>query len=226
MSEEITWRKGISKQGKFPKKAFSAILRSIYPSENSKGTKLLQLEFQDDSQIGIYGIGKAKITDDGIEVGGSLADFQQSLEALGYECQWGLENNEILGFKTEPDIMGCKLYMQPLEEQEVGDDTQTKKSVFWGIVTKVEQVTKAPTPTPVPVTKPGKLPKKPVTKEPEASKVDITGIVIDALDEPKTISELFQGLGKAHRVSELRDAISALKSQGMVTEVNGKWQVT
>lgn len=222
------WKKGISKTGKFPKKAFAGILQAIYPSENANGTKLLQLDFEDDIQVGIYGIGKAQITNDGIEVSGSLAEFQASLEALGYQCMWGTDDQEteIMGFKTEPDIIGCKVHMQPLEEQTVGDDSQTKKSIFWGIVTKVEHIQ---TPKPPAVTKemttaprPGKLPKKPQTKEPEPSNVDITNIVIDALTEPKTISELFMNLGKKHKVSELRAAIESLKAR------NGnqnKWKI-
>ncbi len=228
----MTWRKGISKQGKFPKKPFSAILEAAYPSENPNGTKLLQLDFEGDIQVGIYGIGKANITDDGIEVGGSLAEFQASLEALGYQCMWGTDgtDTEIMGFKTEPELIGCKVYMSPLEEQVVGDDSQTKKSIFWGIVTKVEQVVQQLTKTTIPAAaaKPGKLPRKPQTKEPEVSvsKIDITGIVIDVLVEPKTISELFILLEKRHKVSDLRTAIDSLKSQGMITESNGKWQVT
>lgn len=219
------WRKGISKQGKFPTKAFSGILTAMYPSENAKGTGLLQLDFADEQQVGIYGTHKAKITDNGVEVGGSLADFQVSLEVLGYECLWGTEGDEIMGFKTEPNIIGCKLWMKPLEEQTIGDDTQTKKSIFWGTVEKIEKINTQAHPA-VQVMKPGKLPKIPKTTEVPNPSVDITGIVIDALDAPKSISELFIGLNKKYKVSELRESIEQLKAQGIIVENNGRWQVT
>ncbi|MDP2366222.1 MAG: hypothetical protein Q8M94_20920, partial [Ignavibacteria bacterium] len=206
-----TWKKGISKQGKFPSKPFSAVLVAMYPSENKNETKLLQLDFADEQQVGIYGLGKAKVTDDEVTVSGSLADFQASLEALGYACMWGTDdNNEIMGFKTEPDIIGSKVWIEPLEEQTIGDDTQTKKSIFWGIVTKIEKVTATTTSAPGAATKsvrPGKLPKEPKIVDTPKSNVDITGIVIDALDVPKSISDLFTGLSKKYKVSELREAI-------------------
>lgn len=211
------WKKGISKQGKFPTKAFSGIVTAIYPSQIKTGTGILQIDFADEQQVGIYGTDKARITDDGVEVSGSLAQFQVSLEVLGYECMWGTDdNNEIMGFKTEPDIIGCKISIEPLEEQIIGDDTQTRKSIFWGIVTKVEAASKT-------AAKPGKLPAKPKIID---DTPDITGIVIDALDVPKSVSDLFTSLGKKHKVSELREAIEQLKAQGMVVENNGKWQVT
>ena len=227
MSNEATWKRGISKQGKFPTKAFSGIVTAIYPSQIKTGTGILELAFEDESKIGIYGTDKARITDDGVEVGGSLAQFQASLETLGYECFWGADDiGGILGFKTEPDIIGCKLWMKPLEEQTVGDDTQTKKSIFWGIVEKIEKITTtaAPAPAPAKPARPGKLPKDP--KIMDTPKSDITGIVIDALDAPKSVSDLFTGLGKKYKVSELREAIEQLKAQGMVLESGGKWSVT
>jgi hypothetical protein len=230
-----TWLKGISKQGKFPTKAFSGIVTAIYPSQIRTGTGILQLDFADEVKVGIYGIDKAKITDEGVEVGGSLAQFQTSLETLGYDCLWGVENNEILGFDAHKDgmsIIGSKIWIEPLEEQTVGDDSQTKKSIFWGIVTKVEKVQAQPIPAApeAPAApKPGKYPKIPKTKEPEPDKVqhvDITGIVIDALDVPKSVSDLFTSLGKKYKVSELREAIEVLKKQGMIMESNGKWSMT
>ena len=220
------WKKGKSKAGKIPTKAFSAVLSAMYPTQISTGTGILELAFADETKIGIFGIDKARIIDDDVEVGGSLAQFQESLETLGYECFWGTEGIEILGFKTEPDIIGSKLWMKPLEEQTIGDDTQTKKSIFWGTVEKVEKITITAIPAPAPAAKPGKFPKAPKTKEPETSKIDITGIIIDALDAPKSVSELFTSLGKKHKVSELRETIELLKAQGMVIENNGKWQVT
>ncbi len=222
MSE--SWKKGISKAGKIRTKAFSAVVTAIYPSQIKTGTGILQIDFDDGSNVGIFGIDKATITDDGIEVGGSLASFQESLETLGYECMWGEDNGEILGFKTEPDIIGSKITIAPLEEQVVGDDSQTKKSTFWGVVTKVEKANTPQRPA-APTTKPGKLPKAPKTAEAPKAKEDITNIVIDALDAPKSISELFTGMGKKYKVSELREALDTLKESGMIDESNGKWQV-
>lgn len=217
---ETQWKKGISKAGKIPTKPFSAILTAIYPGEIANGTKALMLDFDNEYNVAIFGIAKAKITDDGVEVGGSLAQFQESLEQLGFECYWGTDSNEIMGFKAEKDgidLVGHKLSMQPLEEQTVGDDTQTKKSVFWGIVTKIEKVAQA-------LAK--KQPEKFVTKSgKEPQRGDISGILIDALDTPKTISELFITLGKKYKVSELRDALGAMEKDGVVSENNGKWQV-
>ncbi|MDP2366543.1 MAG: hypothetical protein Q8M94_22540, partial [Ignavibacteria bacterium] len=197
------WKKGISKQGKFPTKAFNGILTAIYPSQIKTGTGILELAFEDESKIGIYGIDKAQITDNGVEVGGSLREFQESLGALGYACMWGTDdNNEIMGFKTEPDIIGSKIWIEPLEEQTIGDDTQTKKSIFWGIVTKVEKATQPAAPAVAKPARPGKLPKDPKIMDTPKSNVDITGIVIDALDVPKSISDLFTGLSKKYKVSE------------------------
>lgn len=214
------WKKGISKAGKIPTKPFSAVLTAIYPGEISTGTGALMLDFENVYNVAIFGTDKAKVTDEGVEVGGSLAQFQESLEALGWECSWGVDGSEIMGFKAEKDgsdlTSGYKLYMEPLEEQTVGDDTQTKKSVFWGIVTKIEKATQSPAKTP------NKAPAKP-SKEPQSK--DISGVLIDALDTPKTISELFVGLGKRYKVSELRDALGAMEKDSIVGEINGKWQV-
>lgn len=209
MSNEATWKRGISKQGKFPTKAFSGILTAMYPSQISTGTGILELAFENESKIGIFGIDKAKITDDGVAVGGSLADFQESLVALGYECFWGADDIDgILGFKTEPDIIGCKLWMKPLEEQTVGDDTQTKKSILWGIVEKIEKITTTAAAAPAPAlakpARPGKLPNPKI------------------MDTPKSMSDLFTGLGKKYKVSELREIIEQLKTHGMVIEINEK----
>ncbi len=218
------WKKGISKAGKIRTKTFSAIVTAIYPAQIKTGTGILQIDFEDKSNIGIFGIDKATITDEGVEVGGSLASFQESLEKLGYECMWGEDNGEILGFRTEPDIVGSMITMEPLEEQVVGDDSQTKKSTFWGIVTKVEKANTPQRPAAT-AAKLGKLSKAPKTAEAPKAKEDITNIVIDALDVPKSISELFTGLGKKYKVSELREALDTLKDQGMIDENNGKWQV-
>ena len=219
------WKKGISKAGKIRTKAFSAVVTAIYPSQIKTGTGILQLDFDDGSNVGIFGIDKATITEDGVEVGGSLADFQESLTALGIECMWGTDGDgtEIMGFRTEPDIIGSKISIEPLEERTVGDDSQTKSSTFWGVVTKVEKATAKPQTHPA--AKPGKLPKAPKQAEAPKAKENISNIVIDALDVPKSISELFTGMGKKYKVSELREALDSLKESGMIAENNGKWQV-
>lgn len=228
------WKRGISKGGKYPKKAFSGILKAWYPSENNNGTKLLQLDFENDIQVGIYGIGKAKITEDGVEVAGSLAQFQDSLEALGIEPLWGVDIDEILGFMTQPDLTGCKLWMEPIEDQVVGDDTQTKKSLFWGTVKKYEKVDAPPK-------RPGKLPAAPVIKEPDQTKEQqpqqptatatankkLQDRLLDELyGDPLTVSDLFAIVGKeGYKPSEIRNALDTMKEQKKVLQVDtNKWK--
>ena len=221
------WKKGISKQGKFPTKAFSGIVTAIYPSENPKGTGLLQLDFEDKFQVGIYADGKSgqpikcNITDDGVEVGGSLADFQASLEALGYECLWGVEGTEIMGFDAQKDgvsIIGSKLWMKPLEEQTIGDDTQTKKSIFWGTVEKIEKVTTTaavaarPATPPINVPGPGKKAKK--AQDPPAASSNISTITKRILDEgvdALSIGDLYTHFKKEYKPGEIRKAIEELQ---------------
>jgi len=231
MSNETTWLKGTGSTGKYPKKAFSGILVAAYPSENNNGTKLLQLDFENEVQVGIYGIGKAKISADEVTVAGSLAEFQNSLEPLGIECFWGIEGNEILGFKTEPDIIGAKLWMEPLEEQVVGDDTQTKKSLFWGTVKKIERIATTPA-----AKKPGKLPAKPPipiptpeTQEPTPVHAELVDDVMKSLTEPKpnskSVMELFTGFGKVYKVSEITATLKHMEGDGIMAEKDKKWYV-
>jgi hypothetical protein len=208
------WKKGISKAGKIRTKAFSAVVTAIYPSQIKTGTGLLQLDFEDGSSVGIFGIDKAKITDDGVEVGGSLADFQESLEKLGYECQWGTEGTEILGFQTVPDIIGSKISIEPLEEQTVGDDTQTKKNTFWGIVTKVEAAKSSSQKQPAaPSAKPGKLPAKPKTASasPKADPGAIAKRILDEGVEDQSIGDLYTHFKKEYKPGELRDALTIIQ---------------
>lgn len=209
------WRKGISKAGKIRTKAFSAVVTAMYPSQIKTGTGILQLDFNDNSNVGIFGVDKAKITDDGcVEVGGSLADFQESLEKLGYECQWGTDNNEILGFQTVPDIIGSKISMEPLEEQTVGDDSQTKKSVFWGIVTKVEKATtQLPQRSTVPGAKPGKLPKA-KSPTPLPQKADPEAIAARILNEgvqDMPLGDMYTHFKKEYKPGELRTALAIIQ---------------
>lgn len=206
------WKTGISKAGKIRTKAFSAVVTAIYPSQIKTGTGILQLDFDDGSNIGIFGIDKARITDDSVEVGGSLADFQESLVALGYECQWRTDDdNEFMGFQTVPDIIGSKISMEPLEEQVVGDDTQTKQYTHWGIVTKVEKGKSQPTPT-AQAAKPGKLPKAPKTApEPSSTSLDsLVKLIVDNGLETKSVGNLYTHFGKKYKPGELQDALAII----------------
>ena len=211
------WKKGISKQGKFPTKAFSGIVTAIYPSQIKTGTGILQIDFADEQQVGIYGTDKARITDDGVEVSGSLAQFQASLEALGYACMWGEDNGELMGFKTDPNIIGSKVWIEPLEEQTIGDDTQTKKSIFWGVVTKVEKIEKmvlAPRPATPPINVPGpgkKSPKK--AQDPPASSniATITKRILDEGVDTLSVGDLYTHFKKEYKPGEIRKAIEELQ---------------
>jgi len=217
------WKKGISKQGKFPTKAFSAVLTAMYPTQIKTGTGILELAFEGDIKIGIFGIDKAVITDDEVEVGGSLADFQESLIALGYDPLWGTEGAEILGFNAQKDgqsIIGSKLWMKPLEEQTIGDDTQTKKSIFWGTVEKIEKVATttavAPRPTTPPINVPGpgkKSPKK-AQDPPAAASSNISTITKRILDEgidTMSVGDLYTHFKKEYKPGEIRKAIEELQ---------------
>lgn len=206
------WKKGISKAGKIRTKAFSAVVTAMYPSQIKTGTGILQLDFDDGSNIGIFGIDKATITDNGVEVGGSLADFQESLAALGIECMWGTDGAEIMGFKTEPDIIGSKISIEPLEEQTVGDDSQTKKSTFWGIVTKVEKGKSQHAPT-APAAKPGKLPKAPRTAPdtPKGTNPElIAKRILDEGVDAQSVGDLYTYFKKEYKPGELRDALAII----------------
>ncbi|MCJ7721746.1 hypothetical protein MUO98_05005 [Candidatus Bathyarchaeota archaeon] len=212
------WKKGKSKAGKIPTKAFSAVLTAMYPTQIKTGTGILELAFEGDIKLGIFGIDKATITDDEVEVGGSLADFQESLIALGYDCLWGTEDAEILGFDAQKDgqsIIGCKLWMKPLEEQTIGDDTQTKKSLFWGTVEKIERVTTSapsrPATPPINVPGPGKKPIK-KTQEPASSNIStITKRIIDEGVDTMGVGDLYTHFKKEYKPGEIRKAIEELQ---------------
>lgn len=235
----MTWMKGISKLGKYPKNAFKAILQAIYPAENSNGTKLLQLDFETGETIPIYGVGKAQITEDGVVVAGSLAKFQESLEALGYECLWGVEGDDIMGFRTEPDITGATLHMEPLPAK-IGDDDQTSDNVFWGTVKKIETTkntaNESVTETKKPKSqKPGKYPDKPkpVESAPEINlKEHWENALATLAAKPVSAKEIRLGLKTVEPDGKIRQAMGdcqteifkALIEEGYLTEKDGKYQ--
>ncbi len=210
--------------GKYPKTAFSGIFHGYEITENKNKTKVLRLLFDEDTIVEIYGRGKL----DNGKAPGKLGEYIASLAVLGIRSIAQQDNNELVNLRHIPTIEdgSYRMFISPIIEKKVGDDQQTQDSTWWGHVDKLEKVkTQTPAQAPAaPVTKPGKLPKAPKTKEaPE----DISDLLIEALaDAPMTVSELFVKLGKAHKVSELRVALESLKSQGMITEDNNKWVVT
>lgn len=225
MTEE--WKKMNASPEKFLKaeqfitKPFSGILEAIYPSETKgeKPTPLIRLDFEGGSSLSIFGLDKQN--DDGTYPF-ALGSFIKSAEALGLEVQAAEDEGIVQGIQITKDGVPLEkptVWIRGIEDKTVGDDSQTKSYFKWGILEKYEVT------APAAPKKPGKYPAKPKTKEQPAPQTDITGIVLDALPEPRSVSELFTALGKKYKVSELRVALDSLKAQGIVVERAGKYEV-
>lgn len=200
----------------FITKPFSGILEAIYTSETKgeKPTPLIRLDFEGGSSLSIFGLDKQN--DDGTYPF-ALGSFIKSAEALGLEVQEASDEGVVQGIQITKDgvpLEKPKIWIRGIEDKTVGDDSQTKSYFKWGLLEKYEITASA-----APTKKPGKK-----TKEPTPAQ-DITGIVLDALPEPRSVSELFTALDKKYKVSELRVALDSLKAQGIVVESNGKYQV-
>lgn len=215
---EPNWKKVSASPEKFLKaenyltKAFSGVLEAIYPSETKgdKPTPLVRLDFESGSSLSIFGIDNRN--DDGTYPFGYGA-FIKSAEALGLEVQEADLDGIVQGIRLVKDgepLEMPKIWIKGIEDKNVGDNNQTKSYFKWGILEKYE----LPTATAAPKGK-GR----------QSTQTDITGIVLDALPEPRSVSELFTALGKKYKVSEIRAALESLKARGVVVESNGKYQV-
>ncbi len=211
------WIKGSTSQGKFPEKAFSAKLNAICPGTvGEKDTLALKLDFEGDTQLAIFGLNKVE---NGIAPGFmGIGKFLDSLTAHKIEYFWGIQGTEILDFKTEPDIVGAKLYMKPTESKQIGE----KQKVFleW-IVEKIEY--------PAGV-KPGKLPSKP---EPIEDLTEKWKEVLKSMPTPLNEAGLARYLKVAISDDKLRKSMSdarkkvleSLVINGFLDIDDGKYKV-
>lgn len=229
--------------GNYPKSSFVGVFKAIYPTVKDNGMVVLKVDFEDEKTYDMQAIAsskKAKTPDGifGVHEDGTYDEFLgagqwiKSVESLDVvtglpdsdpnakhiEVSFAFIDGQFAGIKFEPDIIGRKGY-NIATPKTVGDESQTSKYPDWTIG-QIDGLSAQP------IKKPGKYPAKPKIKEqPVSVQTDITSIVLDALPEPHSISELFTALGKKYKVSELRVALDSLKAQGIVVESAGKYQV-
>lgn len=234
---EQEWKKSsVIESGNYPKNSFVGVLKAIYPTVTETGIPVLQLDFEDgktynmptSAKDGQYGVHEDGTVDGFMAIG----QFVQSIEKLGVvsgmptdnpddkhiETFWAFVDGQPAGFKTEPDIVGKTLH-NVARPRQVGDATQTSKYPDWTI----GQIDGLTATYPKSKSKPASKPK--VKEQPAQTDSVLTDGLIDALTEPKSISELFTGLGKKHKVSEIRVALDKLKAEGMVTTQGDKFVV-
>ena len=235
---EPQWKKASASPEKFLKaenyltKAFSGVLEAMYPGEThgEKATPLVRLDFEGGSSLSIFGMEYRN--DDGTYPFG-YGTFIKSAEALGLEVQEAELDGVVTGIRLVKNGTALEkpiLWIKGIEEKgQVGDATQTKPSYFkWGTLEKYES-----TATPAPRKKGGyhvankpkaeKLPEKLPAPTPDNT---LSDTLIDSLMEPKTIGELFIGLDRKYKVSELRATLEQLKEEGIVKQDGDNYSVT
>lgn len=115
------WIKGSTAQGKYPEKDFDGVITAMYPTVvGEKNTLALRIDFEDDTQLAIFGIDKIK--DGKVPAFMSIGKFLDSLTALGIEYEWGYSDDELIGFRTQPDLIGCHAWMKMTEQISVGNE--------------------------------------------------------------------------------------------------------
>lgn len=238
---EPNWKKSqITESGNYPKQSFKGVLKAIYPTVTDSGIPVLQLDFEDgktynmptSAKDGQYGVHEDGTVDGFMAIGQFIASIEKLNRDTGLPTDDenpaahiqtffafidGNDGNPA-GFKTDPDIIGKTLH-NVARPRQVGDAAQTSKYPDWTI----GQIDGLTATAPKPKGRPSATAKGKATPAPAQS--DITGIVLDALGDPASISEVFTALGKKYKVSEIRAALDSLKAQGMVTEQGGKYQV-
>lgn len=188
-------------------KAFNAGLTAIYPTETGKekSYSVLQLKFEDESTLSIFGMDKVSLTE-GTPGYTDIGKFLESLAALGYKYFWGTEGEQILGFKTEPDIIGKRLWLKPVERKgKVGSAYEDQIFKSW-TVEKIEGATETAGT------------KKPASK-PETKKEDVPGLddwLVDkafADKKSKSMSELWKLCEKKWSIQQIREKIGIILSE-------------
>lgn len=232
-------RTQITESGNYPKQSFKGVLKAIYPTVTESGIPVLQLDFEDgktynmptSAKDGQYGVHEDGTVDGFMAIGQFIASIEKLDAVHGIpanegektiECFVVFADGQPAGFRTEPDIVGKTLHnvarprQVPAKEGKPEYPDWTIGAIEGLITQSVKKKGGYPE-----VRKPGRSAKE----QPSPTQTDITGIVLDALPEPRSVSELFTALEKKYKVSELRVALEALKSQGIVVENNGKYQV-
>ncbi len=190
-------------------RAFNAIVTAIYPTETGKekSYSVLQLKFEDESTLNIFGLDKVSLTE-GTPGYTDIGKFLESLNALGIKHFWGTEGEQIMGFKTEPDIVGKRLWLKPEERKgKVGSAYEDTVFKSWTIE-KIEGTVATPGATTT------------TTKKPAAKKEDTVPGLDDWLvdqafkdNKSKSISELWKLCNKKWTIQQIREKIGVVLTE-------------
>lgn len=190
--------------GKYPKEAFTAIFKGYEYTENDNKTKELKLKFDKDTYITIYGRGKLNANGNAT---GRLADYLNSLLALNVRNIAVRDGDALIALRHDPDIINCKMTIEPFIEKTRGDDTQNKDSIWWGKVTHIILDTPVGSPKPKPPAPTGRS-KTPVAASKSATNEDLAQLVSDAIDLGATnIMQMRKDFENKYSIKELREAL-------------------
>ena len=228
MSEQFEEYELESDIGKFPKTAFTGIFKGYQFMENSNKTKVLRLLFDEDTVVDMYGRGKLK---DG-RVPGNLGSYIASLAKLNIKSIAIQQNGELIALRHEPDIINCKMSIEPIIDKKIGDADQTEDSIWWGRVTQIyldEQI-QSPKPTPTPTLKPAAASKaKPAPKPAAADMETVDNAIYDLiLANPLPISGIYKQFGgkakSPYQPGDLRVSLDRMKTQGKVIQTGDNFE--
>lgn len=232
MTEE--WIEGHTTPGRWPDKAFSATLKAIYPGVvGAKEASALKLDFEGDIQLAVFGIDKVQA--DGTVPGfTTLGKFLDSLTAQAVKHYWSsmTQDGIPVGFKTEPDLVGCKLTMKPLERKVVGE---AGEQIYrdW-VLEKYEKPKAAAAPTPAKARDLAKTREQIAkTAAPSEALVEQWKETLVDLPEPMNEGGIMKHLKTVVQDEKLRKQLNDVRKptleglvrEGFLTVVDGKYSV-